>query len=169
MRAARATLCQKKKRRICPSPPLFRGDGRHDDALGVDHLAHHAAGAVGGARSDIGFRAQLLGVIRCRLPNSAFDDVSEPVSATPSQPRSGAKNGYDQPVLVKASPSVASLPLYLVTKASANMQAIVSSAQRILQQRVDELPRKRGGPEFAAKTPTAPPPEKCRCRWSIAS
>ncbi len=31
---------------------------------------------------------------------------------------------------VKASPSVASAPLYLVTNAKANMQAIVNSAQR---------------------------------------
>jgi hypothetical protein len=26
---------------------LVRGDRRHDDALGVDHLAHDAAAAVG--------------------------------------------------------------------------------------------------------------------------
>ena len=29
----------------------------------------------------------------CRLPKSTFDDVSEPVSATPSQPSIAPKNG----------------------------------------------------------------------------
>ena len=32
-------------------------------------------------------------VTRCRPPKSTFDDVSEPVSATPSQPISVPKNG----------------------------------------------------------------------------
>src|SRR5215468_11276106 len=32
-------------------------------------------------------------VIFCKLPNKMFEAVSEPVSATPSQPRSVPKNG----------------------------------------------------------------------------
>jgi addiction module HigA family antidote len=32
--------------------------------------------------------------IFCRLPNSTLDEVSEPVSATPSQPSRVPKNGY---------------------------------------------------------------------------
>ncbi len=38
-------------------------------------------------------RPSLLAVTTCRPPNSTFDAVSEPVSATPSQPSSAAKNG----------------------------------------------------------------------------
>src|SRR5271156_6914476 len=49
-------------------------------------------------------------VIRCKLPNSAFEDVSLPVKATPSQPKNVPKNGYSQPVRVNASPSTASKP-----------------------------------------------------------
>ena len=49
-------------------------------------------------------------VIRCRLPNNAFDDVSLPVSATPSHPRNVPKNGYAHPVRVNANPSTASSP-----------------------------------------------------------
>ena len=41
----------------------------------------------------------------CKLPNSALDDVSEPVSATPSQPSKAANSGYKRPVFVKARPS----------------------------------------------------------------
>ena len=32
-------------------------------------------------------------LMRCRLPKRTLDDVSEPVSATPSQPSSVPKNG----------------------------------------------------------------------------
>ena len=32
-------------------------------------------------------------VIFCRLPKSTFDDVSDPVSATPSHPSMAPKNG----------------------------------------------------------------------------
>src|SRR6185437_78658 len=49
-------------------------------------------------------------VIFCRLPNRMFDAVSDPVSATPSQPSKVPKNGYSTPVAAKARPSVASMP-----------------------------------------------------------
>ena len=35
----------------------------------------------------ISFRCSCWAVMRCRLPNSAFEAVSEPVRNTPSQPR----------------------------------------------------------------------------------
>ena len=44
------------------------------------------------ATINVGLSPNCSAVIRCRLPNSAFDDVSLPVSATPNQPKSGAKN-----------------------------------------------------------------------------
>src|SRR6266513_1960539 len=46
-------------------------------------------------------------VIRCRLPNSAFDEVSLPVSATPNHPRNVPKKGNSHPVRVNANPSTA--------------------------------------------------------------
>src|SRR5438105_14486327 len=36
-------------------------------------------------------------VILCRLPNKTFEAVSDPVSATPSQPSRVPKNGYRTP------------------------------------------------------------------------
>src|ERR1700734_4133944 len=48
--------------------------------------------------------------IFCRLPNSTLDDVSDPVSATPSQPSRVPKNGYKCPVREQASPMVAPGP-----------------------------------------------------------
>ena len=40
-----------------------------------------------------GLRPSCSAVIFCRPPNSTLDAVSEPVSATPSQPSSVPKNG----------------------------------------------------------------------------
>ena len=44
------------------------------------------------------------------MANSAFDDVSDPVNATPSHPINEAKNTYRKPVEAKASPSVKVMP-----------------------------------------------------------
>ena len=41
----------------------------------------------------IGFSPSCSAVTFCRLPKSAFEPASVPVSATPSQPRSVPKNG----------------------------------------------------------------------------
>jgi hypothetical protein len=40
-----------------------------------------------------GLRPICSAVIRCKPPNSTFDAVSDPVSATPSQPSIVPKNG----------------------------------------------------------------------------
>ena len=45
------------------------------------------------AAISVGLRPSCSAVIRCRLPNSTFDEVSEPVSATPSHPSIVPKNG----------------------------------------------------------------------------
>src|SRR5205823_13941090 len=58
----------------------------------------------------IGDRPSCSEVIFCRLPNSTLDAVSDPVSATPSQPSSVPKNGYSTPVAPKAKPSGARNP-----------------------------------------------------------
>ncbi len=58
----------------------------------------------------ISFSLSCCAVIRCRLPNSAFEAVSEPVRNTPSQPRYAAKKGYITPADVKARPRTASVP-----------------------------------------------------------
>src|ERR1041384_3285479 len=58
----------------------------------------------------MGDRPSCSAVIFCRLPNRMLEAVSEPVSATPSQPSKVPKNGYSAPVLAKARPRVASVP-----------------------------------------------------------
>src|SRR5258708_6342308 len=57
-----------------------------------------------------GDRPSCSAVILCRLPNSTLEAVSDPVSATPSQPSSVPKKGYSTPVAANARPSVASTP-----------------------------------------------------------
>ena len=45
-------------------------------------------------------------VVDCSEPNRAFEEVSEPVRNTPSQPRNGEKNGNITPVPASTSASV---------------------------------------------------------------
>jgi hypothetical protein len=62
------------------------------------------------AAARIGETPTCCAVICCRLPKRTLLEVSLPVSATPSQPRSGEKKGKRTPVLAKARPMVASRP-----------------------------------------------------------
>src|SRR6202166_1097741 len=66
-------------------------------------------------------------VIFCRLPNRMLEAVSEPVSATPSQPSSVPKKGYSTPVAANARPSVASTPDSRVSVPIASIAEIVIS------------------------------------------
>src|SRR5436305_13618421 len=58
----------------------------------------------------IGDRPNCSDVIFCKLPNNTLEAVSDPVSATPSQPSSVPKKGYNTPAAAKARPSVAATP-----------------------------------------------------------
>src|SRR5262249_60978877 len=58
----------------------------------------------------VGFKFRLVAVTTCKLPNSAFADVSLPVRNTPSQPSRELKNGKRAPGAEKARPRVASPP-----------------------------------------------------------
>ncbi len=75
----------------------------------------------------IGDRPSCCEVIFCKLPNSTFEAVSDPVSATPSQPSSVPKKGYSTPVAAKARPSVASTPDSRVSVPIASIAEIVIS------------------------------------------
>ena len=116
---ARKMLCQITALKMSASLPIwFVAGRRHADALGVDHLAHHAAGAV--RRADqhlrllqrqvahragaVAFAHLASAVIFCRLPNRALLPASVPVRNTPSQPSIAAKNGYSTPVSANATP-----------------------------------------------------------------
>ena len=49
-------------------------------------------------------------VVDCSEPNRAFEEVSEPVRNTPSQPRNGEKNGNITPVPASTSANVVDMP-----------------------------------------------------------
>src|SRR5947208_9680541 len=92
-RQASAIECLNTKRKIVPSCPyqLVAVEATTIDCASIilpitppDELA---------ALIRIGDRPNCSEVIFCRLPNSTLDAVSEPVSATPSQPSSVPKNG----------------------------------------------------------------------------
>src|SRR3954452_17036120 len=109
-RQASAIECQNTKRRIEPSWP--------NQFVAVEATTIDCASIIlpmtppdeFAAAIRIGDRPNCSEVIFCRFPNSTFEAVSDPVSATPSQPSSVPKNGYSTPVAANASPSVASTP-----------------------------------------------------------
>src|ERR1043165_8313486 len=109
-REASTIECRNTERRIVPSLPnqLVAVDATTIDWASIilpitppDELA---------AAISTGDRPSCSEVIFCRLPNSTLEAVSDPVSATPSQPSSVPKNGYSTPVAANARPRVASTP-----------------------------------------------------------
>src|SRR5687767_13046072 len=84
------------------------------------------------AAISVGLRPSCSDVMRCRLPNSTFDDVSDPVSATPSHPSMVPKIGYRNPVPANANPSVASTPEYRVVYPSAIIAEMVTRDMRTI-------------------------------------
>ena len=58
----------------------------------------------------IGFNPSVFAVTTCRLPNSAFDEVSLPVRKTPVQPSIALNAGNSDPVAANANPSVEVIP-----------------------------------------------------------
>src|SRR6201990_468039 len=126
-RQASAIECQKTKRRIdTPSPnQLVAVEATTIDCTSIilpmtppDELA---------AAIRIGDKPSCSEVIFCRLPNSTLEAVSDPVSATPSQPSSVPKKGYSTPVAAKASPTAASTPDSRVRVPIASIAEIVTS------------------------------------------
>src|ERR1041385_2760630 len=92
-RQASTIECQNTKRRIVPSCPnqLVAVEATTIDWASIilpitppDELA---------APIRIGERPSCSDVIFCRLPNSTFEAVSDPVSATPNQPSKVPKKG----------------------------------------------------------------------------
>src|SRR5260370_2885493 len=79
----------------------------------------------------MGSKCNCSAVMRCRLPNRAFDDVSLHVSATPSHRRTVQKNGKNQPVWVNARRKTASVAEYRVTNPSPSIPEIASTANRM--------------------------------------
>src|SRR5712672_2092436 len=126
-RQASAIECQKTKRRIEPSCPnqLVAVEATTIDCASIilpmtppEELA---------AAISTGDRPSCSEVIFCRLPNRMLDAVSDPVSATPSQPSSVPKNGYNTPDAANARPSVASTPERRVSVPIASIAEIVIS------------------------------------------
>src|SRR5712671_3641730 len=126
-RQASAIECLNTKRRIVPSCPyqLVAVEATTIDWASIilpitppEELA---------APIRIGEMLSCSEVIFCRLPNRMFDAVSDPVSATPSQPSRVPKKGYSTPVAANARPSVASTPERRVSVPIASIAEIVIS------------------------------------------
>ena len=75
-----------------------------------------------------GGRPASLAPATCSAPNSEFDDVSEPVTATPSQPIIALMNAKMPPAPATQSPSVIVWPDAFITYASASTVTTVRIA-----------------------------------------
>src|SRR5262249_31969420 len=129
--APKAIECQTTKRKTMPSLPTWLVAAVATQMDCASTILPMTPPALLADVIRIGFRPSCSAVMRCKLPNRAFDDVSLPVRATPSHPRKVPKNGKNHPVWVNASPKTASVPEYRVTKPKPSMQEIASTAQRI--------------------------------------
>ena len=67
------------------------------------------------AASSVGDRCTLAAAVTCSAPNSELEEVSEPVTATPSQPRIGDRNAKNPPAPAIHSPRVWVSPLLFIT------------------------------------------------------
>src|SRR5271154_2268973 len=83
------------------------------------------------AHIKIGLMLSCCAVIFCKPPNKTLEDVSLPVSATPSHPMYEPKNGNSHPVRVNAKPKTASIPEYRVTYPKPSMHDIAMIANRM--------------------------------------
>jgi hypothetical protein len=80
------------------------------------------------AAMSTGSSPALPAAVTCRAPNSEFDEVSEPVTATPSQPMIGESAANKPPAPAIQLPSVAVCPEAFITYASASTAITVTIA-----------------------------------------
>src|SRR6476620_4328973 len=109
-RQASAIECLNTKRRIVLSCPYQRVAVEATTIDCASIILPITPPELLAAAINTGLMPSCSAVTRCKPPKRTFDDVSEPVSVTPSQPMSVPNSGYNQPVLASAKPSVASVP-----------------------------------------------------------
>ena len=147
---------------------LLGGHGGHDDALGVDHLAHHAARAVAG-HDQHRVQAQLLG----RDPLQAAEQgVARGVGAGQghAQPAQQRREERIEPAGVREGQAQRGVgPAVLRREGQGQHAGDREQRPADAEQRVGELARKNAAARSAARTPRAPPPGRCPCRWPRAS
>src|SRR5436309_494776 len=95
---ANAMLWKNTYRRISPSCPYHPVAVLATTMLCASIILPMTPPVLLAAHINIGETLTCCAVIFCRLPNNTLDDVSDPVSATPSQPSSVPKKGYRCPV-----------------------------------------------------------------------
>src|SRR5450432_3634483 len=152
--APSAMECQNTKRKIMPSLPTWLVAAVATQIDCASTILPMTPPALLAAVIRTGSRPSCWAVIFCKLPNRALDEVSLPVSATPSQPRNVPKNGYSHPVWVKASPNTASVPEYRVTNPNPSMAEMASTANRIRQAVWPKSENNLTGPTPLSNPPT---------------
>src|SRR5215471_10332128 len=127
----KAIECQTTKRKIMPSLPTWLVAAVATQIDCASTILPITPPALLAEVISTESRRNCSAVMRCKLPKSAFEEVSLPVRATPSHPRKVPKNGKNHPVWVNAKPKTASVPEYRVTKPNPSIPEIANTAKRI--------------------------------------
>src|SRR5439155_26206603 len=130
MNSSRTTLQNSTLRKISPSRPAMpTAPAAIARFCGLILLSITPPEELAAA-SSTGSRCARAAVCTCRAPNSALDDVSDPVTATSIQPRIDDRNTNSPPAAAKNAPSVFVCPDWLSTYASASTAITVTIAYR---------------------------------------
>src|SRR5260370_41877804 len=129
--APRAIECQNKKRKIMPSLPSWLVAAVATQIDCASTIFPITPPALFAEVIRIGSKCNCSAVMRGKLPNKAFDEVSLPGRATPNHPRKGPKNGKNHPAWVNARPKTASVPEYRGTKPGQSRPEIAKPPNRM--------------------------------------
>ena len=106
------------KARLCRTVKRKRSDSRPTSPTAAQAMAMDCGEIILPVTPPVVFAATIrmsdtpicCAVVACNAPKSAFEEVSEPVRKTPTQPRKGEKKGKAAPVCARARASVAERP-----------------------------------------------------------
>ena len=120
-------------------------------------------------RSTSGLRPNCSAVIRCKLPNSAFDEVSDAGQRHAQPPQQRRKERIQRAGLRECQPERGVAAAVFGGEGQRQHAGDREQGPAHLRERFGRIAARNSPARSAAKTPTAPRPGKCRCRWPRAN
>src|SRR3954471_3270977 len=117
-------------RKMSPSPPAIPTAAAPMARFWGEIIFPRTPPELFEAAMSVGERSALWAAATCRAPNSEFDEVSDPVTATPNQPRIGERKAKKPPAPASHWPIVIVWPERVMTEEIASTDATVRVAQR---------------------------------------
>ena len=110
-----ATLQNRTRRKMSPSLPASATAAAPIARFWGEIILPSTPPELLAEASSTGERPASLAASTCSAPNSAFEEVSEPVIATPSQPMIGDRKAKNPPEPAIQRPSVVVMPVRFIT------------------------------------------------------